>query len=226
MLHRIAEYSTFVREFRRTFETTGAIVPSGRLLARALVRPLSHHNGAARILEVGAGTGAVTGEILKHVTDQDHLTLVELNARFVDVLRRRFQKEPAFSQVADRTSIVHAAVQEVQVDQPYDYIISGLPLNNFSKDQVRDIFQHLLSLLRPGGTLSFYEYLWIRRFKMLVSTRQERHRVREVGSLVKDYLKKYEVHCDTVFVNVPPALAHHLRWEPDGNGATHDSLAS
>jgi hypothetical protein len=70
--------------------------------------------------------------------------------------------------------------------------------------------------------LSWYEYLWIRGFKMLVSTGQERRRVAEVGSLLKGYLQRYEVHRDTVFVNVPPALAHHLRLEGKGNGAVHE----
>ncbi|MCY2994087.1 MAG: methyltransferase domain-containing protein [Planctomycetota bacterium] len=226
MLRRISEYSTFVREFRRTFETTGALLPSGRLLARAMVRPISAHETPVRILEVGAGTGAVTKEILRHVKSDDHFDVVELNDRFVQVLQRRFATEPAFQAVADRTTILHAAVQDLQVTQPYDFIISGLPLNNFSTQLVKEIFQHLLTLLRPGGTLSFYEYLWIRRFKMLVSTPKERRRVAEVGSLMKSYLKQYEFHCDTIFVNLPPALAHHLRLEGNGNGSWHAPIVS
>lgn len=226
MLRRIAEYSTFVREFRRTFETTGALLPSGRLLARALARPVSRHKGPARILEVGAGTGAVTREILRHVRDDDRLDVVELNDRFVEVLRRRFDTEPLFQHAAGRAQILHAPVQTVQAAEPYDYIISGLPLNNFSIELVEEIFQHLLRLLRPGGTLSWYEYLWVRPLKMLVSSHQERRRVAEVGSLLKGYLKRYEVRCDTVFVNVPPALAHHLQLEGNGNGASDATIAS
>ena len=103
MLRRISEYSTFVREFRRTFETTGALLPSGRLLGRALVRPISAHEAPVRVLEVGAGTGAVTKEILRHVRPDDHFDVVELNDRFVHVLQNRFATEPAFQAVADRT---------------------------------------------------------------------------------------------------------------------------
>jgi phosphatidylethanolamine/phosphatidyl-N-methylethanolamine N-methyltransferase len=223
MLRRIAEYSTFVREFRRTFETTGALLPSGRLLAKALTRPISQDRAALRILEVGAGTGAVTKEIVRYLKPGDRLDIVELNERFVRVLQHRFEKEPVFQAVAERTSILHVAVQDLQCREPYDYIISGLPMNNFSTQLVQEIFQHLLSLLRPGGTLSFYEYLWIRGFKMLLSRSQERRRVAEVGSVLKDYLKRYEVQCDTVFGNLPPALAHHLRLEGNGNGAVHES---
>lgn len=223
MLRRITEYRTFVREVRRTFETTGAILPSSRRLARALVKPMSAHAQPVRILEVGAGTGAVTSEILRYVRPGDHADIVELNDRFVKTLHHRFETEPTFQAVSQRATIVHSAVQDLKVGEPYDYIISGLPVNNFSTQLVEEVFAHLMSLLRPGGTLSFYEYLWIRRFKMLVSSSTERRRVVEVGHILKDYLKRYEVHCDTVFVNLPPALAHHLRLEGKGNGTPHDT---
>ena len=59
MKNTIAEYRTFFKEFRKTFHTTGAIAPSGRALARAVIKPLSRHQRPVRVLEVGSGTGAV-----------------------------------------------------------------------------------------------------------------------------------------------------------------------
>ena len=40
-------------------QTTGAILPSSRGLARAMTRPMRQAKGPRRILEVGPGTGAV-----------------------------------------------------------------------------------------------------------------------------------------------------------------------
>ncbi|MFP6764474.1 MAG: hypothetical protein VB858_12680, partial [Planctomycetaceae bacterium] len=75
----LREYATFFRQFRQRFETTGAIAPSSRYLARAMVGPLSQrgHAEPVRILEIGPGTGAVTRTLITHMRDGDHLDLVE-----------------------------------------------------------------------------------------------------------------------------------------------------
>ncbi len=57
----LTDHRVFWREFRRNFHTTGAVLPSGRALARALTRYVAAGAaGPRRILEVGPGTGAVT----------------------------------------------------------------------------------------------------------------------------------------------------------------------
>lgn len=223
MIRRISEYSTFFREFRRTFDTTGALAPSGRFLARALARPLREHSGGPmRILEVGPGTGAVTQEIVRHVRPNDRLHIVELNDRFVSLLRRRFEVEPGFRQVAEQTSIFHAPVQELKADEPYDYIVCGLPFNNFPPELVESILRHLIGILQPGGCMTFFEYLWVRPFKKLVASREKRRRVVEVGGVLRRYLAQYERAHDNVYLNVLPAVTHYLRNEchaaESGNG--------
>src|SRR5215471_18367200 len=67
------ECGKFFRECRQHFHTTGAILPSSRFLARALVRPLFGPRPTWRILEVGPGTGSVTREIAKRMTMADRL---------------------------------------------------------------------------------------------------------------------------------------------------------
>ena len=57
MLRQFNEVATFLKEVHRTFYTTGAVLPSGRQLARQVCRPLSEHKTPVRVLEVGPGTG-------------------------------------------------------------------------------------------------------------------------------------------------------------------------
>ena len=219
MIKRIAEYSTFFREFRETFDTTGALAPSGRFLARALVRPLRERtDGPVRILEVGPGTGAVTQELVRHLRPDDRFHVVELNDRFVAVLKRRFDAEPRFRQVAEQTSIFHAPVQELPVDEPYDFIVCGLPFNNFPAELVETIFTRLIEILKPGGSMTFFEYLWVRPFKRLIARREQRRRVVEVGGILRRYLDRYEHAHDNVYLNVLPAVAHYLRVDGNGSG--------
>ena len=97
MARATSEIRLFFQEFRRNFHTTGAILPSGRRLARALGRFVAEPNGQPRrILEVGPGTAAVTQRLVSVLGPHDRLDLVELNASFVECLRRRFESEPAF----------------------------------------------------------------------------------------------------------------------------------
>lgn len=215
MKQSLSEYRTFFREFRQTFKTTGAIAPSGRSLARAICRPMEGHTRPISILEIGAGTGAVTKEIIRHVEPADRFDAVELNERFVDVLNDRFAKEAPFKKVADRCRVLHAAVQDLPTETKYDFVICGVPFNNFSVGLTREIFRHMTKLVAPGGTLTFFEYLWIRRFKVLVANKNERRRLSGVGQVLGRYLHRYEFKCDTVWVNFPPALAHHLKLDEE-----------
>lgn len=215
MKKSLAEYRTFFREFRQTFNTTGAIAPSGRSLAKAICRPLADHSRPIRILEIGAGTGAVTKEIVRYVGPDDRFDAVDLNPRFVDVLKDRFEREPLFKKVADRCRVLHAAVQDLPIDVPYDFVICGVPFNNFSVGLTREIFRHMTKLVAPNGTLTFFEYLWIRRVKVLLSNKSERRRIGGVGRVLGRYLQRYEYKCDTVWVNFPPALAHHLKLDEE-----------
>lgn len=208
------EQQIFWREFRQNFKTTGAILPSGTRLAKALARYVSEPGPPRRILEVGPGTGAVTKQIVRRIRPEDRLDLVELNDRFVAELHRRFDSEAAFQQVALQTQILHQSVESLPADQPYDLIISGLPLNNFEVPLVERILTALDRLLLPHGKLSFFEYVAIRQAKSWVSNRAERQRLKGISQRLNSLLKQREVRRDLVWLNVPPAWIHHVRGLP------------
>ncbi len=136
----LTECREFFGQFRQQYHTTGSILPSSRALGRALTRPMRHARGPRRILEVGPGTGAVTAAILRALRPGDLLDIVEINAQFVAVLERRFAEEPAFRACRGQARLIHAPLQEVAGVHAYDFMISGLPLNNFSVDLVKEIF--------------------------------------------------------------------------------------
>jgi phospholipid N-methyltransferase len=165
-----------------------------------------------RILEVGPGTGAVTGQILRAMRHDDKLFLVERNEQFVAQLRARLANDPAFSPMESRITLMHASVEDLPEDEPYDLIVSGLPLNNFAVESVAQILEKLRRLLAPGGTLSFFEYVAVRKAKSLVSARSERDRLRRIGRIFDETLGKYEVRRDLVLANVTPAWVHHVRF--------------
>jgi len=223
MIRRIREYHTVFGEFRRTFRTTGALMPSSRPLSRALSKYVRHgspsslgnegpgHTSARRILEVGPGTGSVTRRIVASLRPTDRLDLVELNGNFVNLLKRRFSRERPFRSVADQVRILHQPVQDLIGEEPYDLIISGLPLNNFEVDEVERILDVLRQLLAPGATLSFFEYIAIHKARAALSGSAQRRRLREVARVVGRFLNEGEFRRDCILTNVPPAWVHHVR---------------
>jgi len=232
MLRKLAEYRTVWQECRRTYKTTGTVMPSSRVLSRALtrfvrqgpgqdtageapsngVRTNANSPSGRRILEVGPGTGPVTHWIIDALRPEDELDLAELNDTFVEVLRRRLAEEPHFQSVGQRCRILHEPVQNlVDREAPYDLIISGLPLNNFEVHEVEHVLEVFRRLLAPGGTLSFFEYVAIRKAKATISNRIVRQRLRGVAAAIDALRAEGEFRRDMVLTNVPPAWVHHVR---------------
>ncbi|QDT51050.1 class I SAM-dependent methyltransferase [Symmachiella dynata] len=211
MKRMFKEYREFFREFRSRFETTGAVAPSGRFLAGALSGPLKKHDGPVRVLEVGPGTGAVTRQIVKHLKPGDRFDLVELNENFVESLNRLFSEEDLFRAVAEFSEVHLCPLQEFEASEPFDFIISGLPLNNFPAALVEEIFESYWRLLAPGGTLSYFEYMYVRPVRRLVSKSDEKQRLTDLDKILGTHLENHRIARDWVFVNAPPAWVQHLR---------------
>jgi phospholipid N-methyltransferase len=209
-MNYLTECREFYGEFRRQYRNTGSILPSSRSLARALVSEMRRAPGPRRVLEVGPGTGAVTAEIVRRLRPDDRLDIVEINGHFVEVLRRRFAEEPPFQARADQVRVIHGPLQEVPGEGVYDFLISGLPLNNFPLPLVRDIFRAYRRLLRPGGVLSYFEYIAVRRLRGLFAGRRERRRLHVLGRVLDRNIRVYQVRAQQVFLNVPPAVARHF----------------
>lgn len=207
----VSDHVEFFRQYLRRFETTGAIAPSSRFLARALTRPLRERADTIRVLEVGPGTGAVTRAIVRHIKPGDRFDLVEINERFAAHLKERFAADPLYRQVADRADVHVCPLQQFAPADPYDVIISGLPFNNFPAGLVEELLDRCLGLLNPGGTMSFFEYMYVRPVRRLVSPSHEKTRLAEIERILQSRFARHRFQTDWVFVNVPPAWVQHLR---------------
>lgn len=203
----------FLKGARRDFLHTGAIAPSSRFLARAITSALRNTISPQRVLEAGAGTGALTREILRKLPAGSHLDIYEMNPIFAEHLARRFCEDGNGNGKARRLEVLvhNRRVQDIRPDASYDIIVSGLPLNNFKPSQVREILETLLAALKPGGVLSWFEYLLIRRIKLITTGRRERRRLRRVARMTARYINRYEFSREAILLNIPPAVVHHLR---------------
>lgn len=207
----LKDLKAFLREFRSNFRTTGAVLPSSRFLAGEITSRLAARPPTPiRVLEVGPATGAFTRKILTYLGPEDHLDLCEINPTFVSHLEAWLAKQAD----CPTTHIFARSILEVETDLPYDYIISGLPLNNFAPREVRDILQHFLRLGRPGTEFSDFEYWNLRPIKTNLSTGSERTRLRAVDRVIRRFINEHGSSRSIVWRNVPPARALHFRFSP------------
>jgi phosphatidylethanolamine/phosphatidyl-N-methylethanolamine N-methyltransferase len=205
------DHLTFFSQFRSRFETTGAIAPSSRFLAAAMTGPLKKRSGARRVLEVGPGTGAVTHKIVRLLQPEDRFDLVEINELFAGGLKQRFEDDPAYRIHAGISAVHTCPLQEFESPELYDVIISGLPHSNFSPELVREMFESYFRLLAPGGTLSYFEYMYVRSIRKRIGKKAERIRMRKLDEAVAPFLDTHQFKKSWVFVNLPPAWVQHLR---------------
>ena len=213
----IKHHVQFFRQFRERFGTTGAIAPSSGFLASAIVGPMKAHSGPLRVLEVGPGTGAVTKKVVELLKPDDRFDLVEINDSFAEILQNRFEQEHRFQQVAHQSQIHVCPLQEFDPEERYDYILSGLPLNNFPPELVSELFEVFFDLLKPNGVLSYFEYMYIRSIKKRIGQAADRNRLKKLDEVIHPYLEAHRFRKSWVFVNLPPAWVQHLQMKDDGS---------
>lgn len=216
----------FIIHFCRSPAQVGAICPSSKYLARAIASkalPCLEMSPPRYILEVGPGTGALTSEIVKALREDDHLHLVEFDPEFVRILLLRYRNDPRIE--------VHKAdfVQwyKTHTEQPgfqrYNVIISGLPLNIFSLQQVHECLCGLKSLTTSDSTITYFEYPGLMNLKKIYFQITRAHKaykkVIAIEQAKKNFCSSMQCTHQIVHLNTPPARVVHCQMR--GSSLVH-----
>lgn len=200
----------FLSQAIKNRRSTGAVLPSSPALARSMTRSLRQAVGPKRLLEVGPGTGPFTKHILKALREGDELHIVEINPVFAqrldEVLLKPFrQRNP---RIAMKLHV--APIQTAPLTGKFDYIVCGLPFNNFPPKLVRAIFRRLLAVLAPGGELAYFEYAGVRVLKGPLVGNKGREDLKRIEAMGKALRRKHRGRRELVLTNVPPAVTVRL----------------
>lgn len=113
----------FLRSWLEKPLATGAVAPSGRLLARTMARYVDPQ-AAGPVIELGPGTGPVTEALVEQGVDPARLVLVEFNPTFCRLLRSRF---PAATVIQGDAYGLRRLLGGL-LRQPAAAVVSSLPL--------------------------------------------------------------------------------------------------
>ena len=143
-------YGRFLRSWLNDPLAVGAVAPSGRALARSMSRELAPGH---RVVELGPGTGIVTREILARGVLPHDLVLVERCEGFAGHLEREHPSVKVLRGDATESQEGLAALRGT-----IDFVVSGLPLVLFSREQKSRLLGQCFGLLRERGALIQFTY--------------------------------------------------------------------
>jgi len=210
---RIKERSLFLREAVKDLHEVGSILPSSQATAKAMTAAFRQRTAAARILEVGAGTGPITARIVREMRAEDKLDIYEINPDYAAFLAERFEREAPFRRVKDQCAIFAAGVEGIERVPTYDFIISAVPFTAFSPGYVQDFFETYRAILKPDGVLTYIEFAFGRQIlKAFAKKGENRTRLQDVGKIISTYVVDYQINHQFVLFNAPPARIRSLQF--------------
>lgn len=141
----------FLQELCSRPGAIGAICPSSPFLARQMARQIDPGSDGL-VIELGAGTGAITHALLRRGIAPQRLLVVEHCPAFVARLRKRYPQ----------LNIVHGNAadlgQFVPQGQRVDAIVSSLPLCSLPESLAQAILQQWQHLLHDHGIAVQFTY--------------------------------------------------------------------
>jgi len=187
----LAGYMNFIWAGLLRQGQTGAIVPSQRFLIARMIAPVPETYGG-QVVELGAGNGALTLRLAARCAGARVLAC-EINP----TLARDNQRNLAMAGLSNRVEVVSDSAEHLLSDmnengEPrVEYIISGIPLGNFSAKRALGLIDTISRSLRRGGVYIQFQHSLLHR-------KEIRARFQSLRTL-------------PVILNFPPAVVYYAR---------------
>lgn len=174
----------FIKEFIFNRKEVGSLVPSSSFLATQMINNIDFKQSNI-IVELGAGTGIFTDKILENLNPKTKLIIFETNIKFYNLLVSKYSNSKNIFVINDSAENLEKSLNLINIYQ-IDYIVSGLPLLNFSKSLRKSIFKSIQKILLKEFILFQY-----------------------TSFLEKEILDYFLISAKKrIFFNIPPAIVY------------------
>jgi phosphatidylethanolamine/phosphatidyl-N-methylethanolamine N-methyltransferase len=150
---RLDDEVRFLRSWIEKPLHMGAVMPSGRVLARTMAQYVDR-DSSGPVVELGPGTGAITNALIERGIDQKRLVLVEYNPGFCALLRDRY---PQATVVQGDAYTLRASLWDV-LSVPASAVVSGLPLVTKPMLTRLKLIRDAFLALAPGAPFVQFTY--------------------------------------------------------------------
>ena len=134
--------SKLFKQFLKNPFRTGSLLPSSETLAKEIVSHVDFTKNKT-IVEFGPGTGSVTSEVLKLITDKHLFFTMELNSELVVELNQRFPKLIVYND----TAVTIEKYLRLHKIKYADIIISSIPVTLLKENEQREILDCIIKNL-------------------------------------------------------------------------------
>lgn len=143
---RIREDFKFLKGWMKQPGHVGAITPTSKITARHMASLIPRENGLP-VLELGPGTGVITGELLKLGFPAERLVSIEYGLDFYNYLIPRFPG----------VNFIHGDALDIDTvlsrypGQLFAGVIGAIPLLNLPKSARMELVDKYLDRIAPNG---------------------------------------------------------------------------
>lgn len=219
---------SFVSEVFTAWKDVGAILPSFPVVGQELMKWVERfEDRPLRIIELGSGTGAVTDQIVRNLKPGDELVLVEIMPNFTRILKHQVEGswKPYLKGV--KLELYTGSLQDMEWDEPFDFVVSCLPVLNFPLDDVRNVLGIYSRLVTPGGALLSLEYALALEARGLVSRLLGKEELGESCRLMREFLSLNQQEDRLLLRNFPPMRIRKFEFaRVEAEGKNHDEEAA
>jgi phospholipid N-methyltransferase len=152
MNQHLSDRLRFLRAFVANPRQVGAILPTSRRAVRDML-DLGDVPGAGLVVELGAGTGVQTGEILARMRADARLVALEIDPGLAKLLVERFD-DPRLQVVCDSAE----NLQDHLNGTGADLLVCALPFTSLEPGLRRRILESLPRALVPNGMALVIQY--------------------------------------------------------------------
>ncbi|MBT4774308.1 MAG: phospholipid methyltransferase [Crocinitomicaceae bacterium] len=151
----MAKSNQFIKQYFGNKKEIGAIAPSSKFLRNRMMAPISFHS-ADVIIELGAGNGVFTKEIIKRMKSSCKLFVFETNELFFELLSNEI-KDDRVVFFNDSAELINQKLSENGI-KCADAIVSSLPYAVFPSEVKNNILDACVSILNKEGVYVQFQY--------------------------------------------------------------------
>lgn len=156
-------------------------MPSSIFSAKKMVAPIDF-NQANIIVEIGAGTGVFTEELVRRKQVDTTLIVIEINESFAKQLKEKYITNHSVIVINNSAENMNEHILDIG---KVDYVISGIPFASLPRQLSSKILQNVSLALKENGKFITIQY------------------TKKQLQFISSFFNSFQI--EKVYLNIPPA---------------------